>query len=111
MYGYGGSSTRTPSTGWRWSKLPHRCLQLSFGIDEEIGGCDYALTNPDSLEHDKVVADVRSGFDLAWLKVTVTVIHKCNLPRARLQDARSGNNNLLPERHAQVHIDVHAGFE
>src|SRR5208282_3305183 len=61
-------------------------LELAFRVDQEIGGTDDLLPGRESLEHDELIASVRSQFDLGGSEITVTAIDKGDIVRARAQN-------------------------
>src|SRR3981189_1447381 len=58
-----------------------------------------------SLEHDEVISNAGTGRDLLWLKASVAMIEKNQLPGAGLEDSRGRNNELTSQ--AGLHIDIH----
>src|SRR3981081_1999368 len=58
-----------------------------------------------SLEHDEVIPNAGTGRDLLWLKDSIALIEKNQLPGAGLEDSRGRNNELTSQ--VGLHIDVH----
>src|SRR3979490_1172288 len=58
-----------------------------------------------SLEHDEVISNAGTGRDLLWLKASIAMIEKNQLPGAGLEDSRGRNNELTSQ--VGLYIDIH----
>jgi hypothetical protein len=78
------SAIRSSSAGRRRTERSSSGLQLAFGVDQEITGCDDLLMLCQAFEYDEVIASSGSESDLLRFKIAIALIEKNELPCARL---------------------------
>src|SRR4030081_600523 len=64
-----------------------------------------------SLEHDEVISNAGTGRDLLWLKASIAMIEKNQLPGAGLEDSRGRNNELTSQVGLYIDVHEHTGLQ
>ena len=93
-----------------WSRAPQRGLQIAFGVDEEVCGCDDAIAFADAaFDFDETFA-ASADLDLPRLETSLALIDDHHLTFAGVDDRTVGHGqNLFVSARCDLDIRIHVG--
>src|SRR5258708_12398939 len=80
-------------------------------MDQEIRRRNDRVASANAFGDDDLVSNLQPGLHLTWLKLSISVAHKDQLPCAGVKKRRCGNDQLPAKKALENHIDVHPRFQ
>src|SRR5258708_35676140 len=80
-------------------------------MDQEIRRRNDRVASANAFGDDDLVSNLQPGLHLTWLKLSISVAHKDQLPCAGVKKRRCGNDQLPAKKALETHIDVHPRFQ
>jgi len=90
---------------------PHDLGNVGLGVDQELGGRDYALTGCESTQDFHVVTTRSSELDCLRVELAVTETDEDQCALSCLYDSGTGHCERGPRRAVENYRGVHAGLE
>src|SRR5579864_4141303 len=73
------------------------CLQLTFGVDQEVCGSGDEIAGLESFQYCKAIVGSRSKLHFTWIEMSLATCEENDLSRSALQHSGRRNKQLAAE--------------